>query len=180
MWHCHWELHVWWTSPFISDPPKLWNLPRGVLKQYWQLEQMKAVLQVMLKASIIVPLSGAMVHCRGLPPVGGMPLLLTGNILVGRGVAGCVKASTLALVVRMPLLLPQHTSWTLCGWSCKGVHAGMGGKYSCGSRFSICGLRRSCIYGVFRVQCCKIVWLKKKRKRSGVWVFLEKERLFLL
>lgn len=108
MWHYHWELHVWWTSPFISDPPKLWNLPRGVLKQYWQLEQMKAVLQVMLKASIIVPLSGAMVHCRGLPPVGGMPLLLTGNILVGRGVAGCVKASTLALVVRMPLLLPGN------------------------------------------------------------------------
>lgn len=67
---------------------------------------MKAVLQVMLKASIIVPLSGAMVHCRGLTLVPGMPLLFPGNILVGRGVAGCVKES--ALVLRMPLLLPGN------------------------------------------------------------------------
>lgn len=54
---------------------------------------MKAVLQVMLKASIIVPLSGTMVHCRGLTLVGGLPLLFPGNILVGRGAVGLIKES---------------------------------------------------------------------------------------
>lgn len=69
---------------------------------------MEAVLQVMLKASKIVPLGGVMVHCRGLTVVVEMSLLFPGNILVGCGVAEGVKESALVLVVRMPLLLPGN------------------------------------------------------------------------
>lgn len=69
---------------------------------------MKSVLQVMLKASNMVPLSGAMVQCRGLALVGGMPLVFPGIIPVGRGVVRCVRESAPTLAVRRPLLLPGN------------------------------------------------------------------------
>lgn len=62
------------------------------------------MLQVMLKASNIVPLAGAMAHCRGLAPVGATPTSC-GNRPVGGGVAGSVREWAPKLVVRTPLLL---------------------------------------------------------------------------
>lgn len=48
---------------------------------------------------MMVPLSGAMVHWRGLTLVAGRPLVLPGNILVGCGVVGGGTESTLGRVV---------------------------------------------------------------------------------